>query len=73
MTQDEFLAWLATGDNLAKTKELTAPPTQVKGELSEGDKANLEQIAKEVGKNFREVQNVYSKYGEGKPLSEITV
>ena len=46
--------------------------TLPKGELTPEEKANLESIAEEVGVNFREVQNVYNKYGGGKPLSEIT-
>jgi len=44
-----------------------------KGELSEAEKANLENISAETNVNFREIQNVYTKYGEGKPLSEITI
>lgn len=36
------------------------------------EKSNLESIAAKTGDNFRVVQNIYNKYGEGKPLSEIT-
>lgn len=43
-----------------------------KGVLSKPEKTNLEKMGAETGVNFREIANVYAKYGEGKPLSEIT-
>jgi transcriptional regulator of heat shock response len=49
------------------------PEEKVSGGLTELEKSNLEAIGKEAGINFQEVRNVYNKYGEGKPLSEITL
>lgn len=40
--------------------------------LSDEVRANLDKIEEETGDNFRIVQNVYSKYGDGKSLEEIT-
>ena len=40
--------------------------------LSPEEKANLEKVGEEVGENFRIVQNITAKYGDGKPLTEIT-
>jgi hypothetical protein len=56
-------------------EKLLGKPTQekVSGGLTQEEKTNLETIAKETGVNFQEVRNVYNKYGEGKPLSEITL
>ena len=51
--------------------EAVAEPAKT-GELTPEAKENLQSIEAETGVNFREVQNVYTKYGEGKPLSEIT-
>ncbi len=52
--------------------QLRTEKEEVKPELTPAEKTNLESVGEQVGKNFREVQNVYAKYGEGKPLSEIT-
>lgn len=40
--------------------------------LTPEEKTNLEKVSTETGENFRVVQNIYKKYGEGKPLTEIT-
>lgn len=40
--------------------------------LTDGEKANLQSIEAATGDNFRLIQNTYNKYGEGKPLTEIT-
>lgn len=45
---------------------------ETKKEVTPLEKENLEKIAEKVGKSFREVQNVYTKYDGKKPLSEIT-
>jgi len=67
----------ADGSNpqLVEAVEKLLKPTEekVSGGLTQGEKTNLETIAKEAGVNFQEVRNVYNKYGEGKPLSEITL
>lgn len=67
----------ADGSNpqLVEAVEKLLKPTQekVSGGLTQEEKTNLENIAKEAGVNFQEVRNVYNKYGEGKPLSEITL
>lgn len=49
----------------------TKQPAKTK-ELEPEVKANLDKIEAETGVNFRIIQNVYEKHGEGKPLSEIT-
>ena len=46
---------------------------KVSGGLTQEEKTNLEAVAKEAGVNFQEVRNVYNKYGDGKPLNEITL
>ena len=46
---------------------------KVSGGLTQEEKANIENISKDAGVNFQEVRNVYNKYGEGKPLNEITL
>ena len=61
---------------LPEESSVTTPsenePAKTK-ELEPEVKANLESIAEKTGVNFRIIQNVYEKHGEGKPLSEITV
>jgi hypothetical protein len=67
-----------TNENIPKTdKTDTGVPdgqeqTEEKGSLTDVEKSNLEKIGEETGVNFRAIQNVYNKYGEGKPLNEIT-
>lgn len=51
----------------------TEEESKAKAELEPEIKSNLEKIQEQTGTNFREIQNVYNKYGEGKPLNEITV
>ena len=61
---------------ISKEEQAGEPkPTEekVSGGLTEAEKSNLEAIGKDAGINFQEVRNVYNKYGEGKPLSEITL
>lgn len=55
-----------------KPSEITPEGVQ-KPQLEPEIKSNLEKIQEETGTNFREIQNVYNKYGEGKPLNEITL
>lgn len=57
----------------SKTKETKNAP-EGNGVLNEKEKSNLEKIGESQKPpiNFREVQNIYNKYGEGKPLNEIT-
>lgn len=58
------------------SKSLQSTPTaeeKVSGGLTQEEKTNLENISKDAGVNFQEVRNVYNKYGEGKPLNEITL
>jgi GNAT superfamily N-acetyltransferase len=52
---------------------ISSTEEKVSGGLTEAEKSNLEAIGKDAGVNFQEVRNVYNKYGEGKPLSEITL
>lgn len=69
----------AVEELLGKPQKSQAKPLQTeaeskaKAELEPEIKSNLEKIQEETGVNFREIQNVYTKYGEGKPLNEITV
>jgi len=57
-----------------KESSVTTPIKEepTKEGLTPEEKANLESVAEQAGVNFREVQNVYNKYGGDKPLSEIT-
>jgi hypothetical protein len=67
----------ADGSNpeLVKAVEelLGKPEEKVSGGLTPQEKSNLESIAEKAGVNFQEVRNIYNKYGEGKPLTEITL
>ena len=54
-------------------KETPQAEEKVSGGLTQEEKVNLENISKDAGVNFQEVRNVYNKYGEGKPLNEITL
>lgn len=56
----------------SKTEIITDKPKLKEGEITPEEKSNLETIAAKTGDNFRVVQNIYNKYGDGKPLSEIT-
>jgi len=62
--------------NYKSEQSLQSTPTteeEVSGGLTQEEKVNLENISKDAGVNFQEVRNVYNKYGEGKPLNEITL
>jgi len=79
-TEEEFFAYLASGglqeivDKGLYSPSDGKPIPRGKGYLSPKERENLEKIGKEVGLNFREVQNIYNKYGDkGKDLSEIDV
>jgi GNAT superfamily N-acetyltransferase len=54
-------------------KETPQAEEKVSGGLPQEEKTNLENISKDAGVNFQEVRNVYNKYGDGKPLNEITL
>jgi hypothetical protein len=54
-------------------KETPTTEEKVSGGLTQEEKTNLENISKDAGVNFQEVRNVYNKYGDGKPLNEITL
>lgn len=75
--QEEVLK--STGEPIAKeakpAKEEPTPQAEVATEgpkLKPEEESNLKSIEEKVGDNFRKIGNIYSKYGEGKPLSEIT-
>lgn len=54
-------------------EEVLKSPVDNATELTESEKTNLEKIASILKDNFRVIQNIYIKYGEGKPLSDITI
>lgn len=64
---------VAAVEELLGQKVSPSVQVETKPQLEPEIKSNLEKIQEETGTNFREIQNVYNKYGEGKPLNEITV
>ena len=63
----------ATTFDIQSLKETPQAEEEVSGGLTQEEKTNLENISKDAGVNFQEVRNVYNKYGDGKPLNEITL